>query len=82
MNQGGKIGDMPVEELKAELRRLRDNLCDLEDQHAFAFVKTSVHIGAEKAQRMQEEFDEECRDYNNRIAAIERELQVRGASAD
>lgn len=79
MNKGKKIDHMSVEELMAELRRLRENLCDLEDQHAFTFVKTSVHIGAERAQQMQEEFDEECREHNNRIAAIEEELRARGA---
>jgi len=67
------------EELKAELRRLKDNLCDLEDMHSFAFNKTTVHIGAEKAQNMQIEFEEECRMLNERIAEIEKELKEREA---
>ena len=70
---------MTVEELKAELERLKDNLCDLEDMHSFSFQKTTVHIGAEKAQNMQAEFEEECRVYNEQIAAIEKELKARGA---
>jgi len=75
-----KIPDqMTVEELKAELERLKDNLCDLEDMHSFSFQKTTVHIGAEKAQNMQAEFEEECRVYNEQIAAIEKELKARGA---
>lgn len=74
-----KIEDMTVDELKAELKRLRENLCDLEDLHAFTFGKTSVHIGAEKAQNMQQEYEEECRAYNDQIAKIEALLQARGA---
>lgn len=69
---------MSVEELRAELSRLKDNLCDLEDTHAFTFGKTTVHIGAEQAQSMQEEYEEECRSYNERIAAIEALLRARG----
>lgn len=69
--------NMSIEELEAELKRLKENLCDLEDMHAFTFVKTSVHIGAEKAQNMQAEFEEECRQYNEKIAEIEKELMAR-----
>lgn len=69
---------MTFEELKAELERLKENLCDLEDMHSFSFNKTTVHIGAEKAQNMQTEFENECREYNERIAAIEKELKARG----
>lgn len=71
--------DMTVEELRKELSRLRENLCDLEDQHAFTFVKTSVHIGAEKAQNMQEEYEQECREHAESIAELERILKARGA---
>ena len=71
--------NMTIEELRAELKRLRDNLCDLEDMHSFSFGKTSVHIGAEKAQNMQIEFEEECRKYNVQIAEIEKVLKERGA---
>ncbi len=73
-----RLDAMTIEELKAELRRLKDNLCDLEEMHSFTFVKTSVHIGAEKAQNMQAEFEEECRMHNERIAEIERALKERG----
>ncbi len=69
---------MAVDELKAELKRLKESLCDLEDMHAFTFGKTSVHIGAEKAQNMQQEYEEECRLHNERIAAIEALLKVKG----
>ena len=69
---------MSVEELRAELDRLKDNLCDLEDTHSFTFGKTTVHIGAEQAQSMQEEYEEECRSYKEQIAAIEALLGVRG----
>ncbi len=70
---------MTVEELKAELKRLKDNLCDFEDMHSFTFQKTTVHIGGEKAQNMQIEFEEECRKYKAQIAEIERELKAKDA---
>ena len=68
---------MSMEELRAELARLRDNLCDLEDTHSFTFGKTTVHIGAEQAQSMQEEYEDECSSYNEQIAAVEYLLRAR-----
>ena len=79
MTMGKKIEDMSVDALIAELNRLRDNLCDLKDMHAFTFGKTSVHIGAEKAQSMTAEYEEECRMYNEQIAAVENALKEKGA---
>jgi hypothetical protein len=76
---GRKYEDMTIEELQRELSRLKENLCDIEDQHAFTFVKTSVHIGAEKAQNMQAEYEEECREHAARIAELEKILKARGA---
>lgn len=73
-----KLDSLTIDELKAELARLKDNLCDLEDMHAFTFVKTSVHIGAEKAQNMQTEFEEECSMHTRRIEEIEEALKKRG----
>ena len=73
-----RLDAMTIDELKTELKRLKENLCDLEEMHSFTFVKTSVHIGAEKAQNMQAEFEEECRMHNERIAEIERVLKERG----
>ncbi len=70
---------LPAEQLKAELKKLRDELCDMEDIHSFTFQKTQVHISAEKASNMQAEFDEECGQYRERIALIEKELLKRGA---
>lgn len=73
------IHDMTVDELKTELKRLQDNLCDLEDMHSFTFGKTSVHIGAEKAQNLQEEYEQECREYGEQIKEIERILKAKSA---
>ena len=72
-----EIDNMTTEELKAELARLKDNICDLEDMHSFTFGKTTAHIGSERAQNMQVEFEEECRTINERIAEIEKELKAR-----
>ena len=74
-----KYKDMTIDQLSFELKRLKDNLCDLEDMHTFTFGKTSVHIGAEKAQNMTDEYEEECRHINEQIAAIERALKTKGA---
>jgi hypothetical protein len=70
-----KIEDMSIEELQAELKRLKDNLCDAEDMHNFTFGKTSVHIGAEKAQNLAAEYEEECKLFNDQIEAIEKLLK-------
>jgi hypothetical protein len=74
-----KIDEMAIDELKAELKRLKDNLCDLEDMHAFTFGKTSVHIGAETAQNLTAEYEDECRLFNMQIEAIEKALRAKGA---
>ncbi len=74
-----RFEDMTIDQLKAELKRLKDNLCDLEDMHAFTFGKTSVHIGAQKAQNLQTEFEEECVAYQEQIAAVERLLKEKSA---
>jgi hypothetical protein len=73
-----KLEGMTVEELRTELKRLRDSLCDLEDMHSFTFGKTTVHIGAEKAQNLQAEFEEECRAHNEKIMEIEKLLKDKG----
>ncbi len=75
-----ELGTMSVDELKAELKREKDNLCDLEDMHAFTFGKTTIHIGAEMAQNMQTEFESECEAHNKRIAEIEAILKKRGSA--
>ena len=69
---------MSVEELEAELEKLKESLCDLEETHNFTFGKTTVHIGAERAQAMQEEYEAECALYSGQIAKIEGILKVRG----
>ncbi len=68
---------MSVDELRAELARLKENLCDLEETHSFTFGKTTVHIGAEQAQSMQKEYEEDCSSYNEQIEAIEVLLRAR-----
>jgi hypothetical protein len=72
-----ELKDMSVEELKSELKRLRDSLCDVEDVHTFTYGKTSIHMSGEKAQEMQKEFEEECGAYREQIARIEEELRTR-----
>ncbi len=74
-----RLEDMSIDELRAELKRLKDNLCDIEDLHAFTFGKTSVHIGAEQAQNMTIEYEDDCKRHNEQIAAIEKVLKAKGA---
>ncbi|HUI46532.1 MAG TPA: hypothetical protein VL122_11195 [Nitrospirota bacterium] len=74
-----KYENMTVDELKKELKRLKDNLCDIEDMHNFTFGKTTVHIGAEQAQNMALEYEQECKAHNDQIAAVEKALKARGA---
>ena len=71
--------NMTIEELRAELERLKDSLCDFEDMHSFTFQKTTVHIGAEMAHNMQAEFEEECRKYQEQIKENEKMLKDREA---
>jgi hypothetical protein len=75
---GKRLEDMTVDELKAELKRLKESLCDIEDLHSFTFGKTSVHIGAEKAQNMTAEYEEDCKLHNEQIAAVEKLLKAKG----
>lgn len=67
----------PADRLLTELRRLKENLQDLEETHAFTFGKTTVHIGAERARTMQEEFEAECSRYRGSMACIERILKTK-----
>ena len=69
---------LTIVELQTELRRLKDNLQDLEETHAFMFCRTTAHIGAEQARSMQDEHDEECRESRMRIARIDEILKMRG----
>ena len=78
MSSRKRIEEMSVGELRVEFARLRDELADLEDTHAFTFGKTSVHIGADHAQSMQEEFDQERGVLRERISRIERLLADKG----
>jgi ribosomal protein L29 len=71
------LSDLSADELQAELARLKESLCDIEEMHAYS-GKTQVHIGGETARSMQEEFEEECRELNSKIAEIEKELKLRG----
>jgi hypothetical protein len=75
--QRSSCDELSAEELQAELRRLKENLQDLEEMHAFTFGKTTVHIGAEQAQSMQDAYEEECREYRERIKKIEGLLKAK-----
>jgi len=66
-----KIEEMSSEELKKELEFTRECLLDEEELHGFSMAGTSVHIGAQEATRMQDEHEEKCTEYRDRIEKIE-----------
>ena len=72
------VEDMSVEELKAELKKLRENLEDFEEMHTFTMAKTSVHIGANQANALQEEYEDEIKTYNAQITKVEGLLTAKG----
>ena len=49
---------MSTDELNAELKRLKDNLEDLEDTFAFNLTNTSAHINTGVVVEAEEELDE------------------------
>ena len=75
----GKYDAMTIDQLKAELKRLKDILCDIEDMHNFTFSKTTVHIGAEQAQNLAHEYEQECKAYNVQVTLVEKALKAKGA---
>ena len=79
MEKDNRLENMTAEELKLELERTKDCLADIEDMHSYTFEKTPSHIGAEKAENIQSEFEEECGKYNEQIDEIEKVLKSRGA---
>jgi|OpeIllAssembly_1097287.scaffolds.fasta_scaffold235016_2 hypothetical protein len=70
-----KIEDLTAEELRAELQRVRGGLSDIDDMHVFTFGKTTAHIGAETAQRMQEEYEQERNELLALIETLESRLR-------
>ncbi len=70
-----KIEKMSAAELRKELERLRASLCDLQEMHDYTFGKTNAHIGAEMANNMQAEYEEECSEHEKKMAVIEQLLK-------
>ncbi|MFN3740216.1 MAG: hypothetical protein ACK4TF_06025 [Thermodesulfovibrionales bacterium] len=77
MNKGKRLEDMTVEELKKELEFTKECLRDAEELYNFTFSKCSLHIGAQQAVAIQEEHEEKCREYRERIKQIEELLRSR-----
>ncbi|MDA8339890.1 MAG: hypothetical protein M0Z70_11390 [Nitrospiraceae bacterium] len=77
MSKGKRLEDMTVEELKKELEVMKECLRDEEERYSFTFNKCSLHIGGQQAVAMQEEHEEKCREYRERIKQIEELLRRR-----
>ncbi|GAB4388768.1 MAG: hypothetical protein Kow0025_10040 [Thermodesulfovibrionales bacterium] len=75
------LNAMSADELRAELRRLREALVDLEETHAFDSMHTRAHIGAEEFKAADERFREESAHYVEEISRIEEALRLRGEKA-
>lgn len=72
--------EMSTDELKAERGRIEESIEDARQMHSFTFDKSSVHISAGKVGEMQEEYEDEVREYNEQIAEIDKLLKERGES--
>lgn len=68
---------MSAEELRAELARLKDALEDLEETHSFHLSHQTAHLGSERFTAMQEEYEQDRRDYLERIGKVEALLKSR-----
>lgn len=75
MSKRKKLGDMTIEELKKELEFAKECLRDAEELYSFTFGKACVHIGGQRAVALQEEHEEKCREYRERIRQIEELLR-------
>ena len=62
---------MTEDELRKELEFIKECLIDEEEMHSFTINKASVHIGASEAKRMQDDYEEKCAEYRERISKIE-----------
>lgn len=82
MSKGKRLEDMTVKELKKELEFTKECLRDEEELFEFTFTKASIHIGAQQAMAMQEEHEEKCREYRERIKQIEELLRRRDVQKD
>lgn len=71
------IKEMTKEELMRELEFVKECLLDEEEMHTFTMQKASVHIGAGEAKRIQDEHDEKCSEYREKIKNIEERLKHR-----
>jgi hypothetical protein len=69
------IEEMTEGELRTELDFVNECLADEEEMHSFTMNKASVHIGASEAKRMQDEYEEKCAEYRERIKKIEEYLR-------
>ncbi len=70
-----RLEDMTLEELKKELELTKACLEDAEELYGFTFGKACIHIGGQQAVAMQEEHEERCREYRERIRQIEELLR-------
>ncbi len=72
------IEEMSPEELMKELAYVKECLLDLEETYAFHLTMTSAHIGSGMLKAMQEEHEEGCCRYKERILQIETLLSKTG----
>lgn len=73
----GRLEDMTVEDLKKELEFTKTCLRDTEEIYNFIFSKCSLYIGGQQAVAIQEEHEEKCREFRERIKQIEELLRRR-----
>ena len=79
MQEKKPLEEMTVEELKKELAFVNECLDDEIELHSFTLNKTSAHMRAAKAQAKQDEHEEKCDEYRQRIRQIGQLIKARTA---
>ncbi|MDH4230944.1 MAG: hypothetical protein OEW04_02815 [Nitrospirota bacterium] len=62
---------MTDEELRKELEFIRECLNEEEEILSFMLTKTTLHVGSGQVNAMNEETDEKCQEYRDKIKKIE-----------
>ena len=75
MTSKKSLEQMTEEELRKELGFTRECLDEEEEILSFMLTKTTLHLGRKQVSAMNEESDEKCQEYRDKIKKIEDLLQ-------
>jgi len=71
MSSKKSLEQMTDEELRKELEFIRECLNEEEEILSFMLTKTTLHVGSGQVNAMNEETDEKCQEYRDKIKKIE-----------